>query len=108
MTPARAVLVSILNWNTAGMTVDCVASVLQLQRGATLKLDIVVIDNASRPDDWQRLQAGIDPAQVTLLRQERNLGFEGGHNVAVRMRSTMARIMSGWSTAMRCSSPIPC
>lgn len=84
MTPARTVLVSILNWNTAGMTIDCVASVLQLQRGATLKLDIVVIDNASRPDDWERLQAGIDPAQVTLLRQERNLGFAGGHNVAIR------------------------
>ena len=84
MIPPRTVLVSILNWNTASMTIDCVESVLKLERDAALKLDIVVIDNASRPDDWERLQAGIDSSQVTLLRQERNLGFAGGHNVAIR------------------------
>lgn len=88
MTPARTVLVSILNWNTAAMTAECVASVLQLERDAgpdlNVKLDVVVIDNGSKAEDWQALQASIDPNQVTLLRQERNLGFAGGHNVAIR------------------------
>lgn len=84
MNQVQTVLVSILNWNTASMTVECVASVLALERAPHLGVEIVVIDNASSPDDWGTLQASLDPAQVTLLRQDRNLGFAGGHNVAIR------------------------
>lgn len=66
------------------MTAECVASVLKLERDPGLRLEVVVIDNASAPDDWETLQASLDPSQVTLLRQARNLGFAGGHNVAIR------------------------
>lgn len=81
----RTVLVSILNWNTAQLTIDCVASVLKLEHDAAVHLQIVVLDNGSRPDDWDCLRAGLDPKRVTVLRQERNLGFAGGHNVAMRL-----------------------
>ena len=84
MNHVRTVLVSILNWNTATMTSDCVSSVLQLERDPGLNLEIVVIDNASAPEDWGTLQASLDPTKVTLLRQASNLGFAGGHNVAIR------------------------
>lgn len=66
------------------MTIDCIASVLQLQRASNIKLEIIVIDNASASADWEHLKAHIDPQQVLVLRQERNLGFAGGHNVAIR------------------------
>lgn len=84
MTQVRTVLVSVLNWNTAAMTADCVASVLALERDPGLHVEIVVIDNASAANDWETLQSSLDPARVTLLRQERNRGFAGGHNVAIR------------------------
>ena len=84
MSQERTVLVSILNWNTAGMTAECVASVLRLDRAPGLRLDVVVIDNASAPADRAELDAALAAAPVTLLPQGRNLGFAGGHNVAIR------------------------
>lgn len=84
MSQDRTVLVSILNWNTAGMTAECVESVLQLERAPGLRLEVVVIDNASRPADRAELEAALASRPVTLLNQERNLGFAGGHNVAIR------------------------
>lgn len=85
MTTPRSVIVSILNWNTARLTADCVDSVLKLAHEATLRVQVVVIDNGSRRDDVEALQARLDPERVTLLRQERNLGFAGGHNLAMQM-----------------------
>lgn len=85
MTPPRSVIVSILNWNTAHLTADCVDSVLKLEHDDTLRMQVLVIDNGSSREDVEALQARLDPDRVTLLRQERNLGFAGGHNVAIRM-----------------------
>jgi GT2 family glycosyltransferase len=85
MKTSRTVVVSILNWNTAQLTANCVASVLRLEHDATLRVRIVVLDNGSHADDWQHLQSSLDAPRVTLVRQERNLGFAGGHNVVLRM-----------------------
>lgn len=49
-----------------------------------LALSVVVIDNGSGEADYRALQQGMD-RQTTLLRQESNLGFAGGHNIAMRM-----------------------
>jgi GT2 family glycosyltransferase len=84
MSNPRTVVVSVLNWNTAQLTADCVASILKLEHDDALRLEVVVLDNGSRADDWQQLQASLD-GRVTLVRQERNLGFAGGHNVTMRM-----------------------
>lgn len=45
-------------------------------------MEVVVVDNASTDDScgWLR----VDWPQVTLLRQERNLGYAGGNNVGIR------------------------
>jgi GT2 family glycosyltransferase len=85
MSNPRTVIVSVLNWNTAQLTADCVASILKLEHGDALRVQVVVLDNGSRADDWQQLQASLDASRVTLVRQERNLGFAGGHNVTMRM-----------------------
>jgi GT2 family glycosyltransferase len=80
-----AVMISILNWNTAPVTLQCVNSLLSMTVAAGMSISIVVIDNGSNDKDWRLLHDAIDPAQVTLLRQESNLGFAGGHNIAMRM-----------------------
>ncbi len=84
-TPAsRRILISVLNWNCTDETMACVRSLAEFDNPAGHALDIVVIDNGSRADEWQALQDGLRGAAVTLLRNEANLGFAGGHNIALR------------------------
>ena len=85
MSTSRSVIVSILNWNTAAMTAQCVESVLQLERDEGVQLTVVVIDNGSADADWALLQASIHSPEVELIREPRNLGFAGGHNVAIAL-----------------------
>jgi GT2 family glycosyltransferase len=81
----QTILISILNWNSAAVTLECVESLLALRPSAAYAASIVVIDNGSAEQDYQLLRQGIDASRVTLLRQDTNLGFAGGHNVAMRM-----------------------
>ena len=81
----QTILISILNWNSAAVTLECVQSLLALRPSGAYQASIVVIDNGSAEQDYQLLRQGIDPNRVTLLRQDANLGFAGGHNVAMRM-----------------------
>jgi GT2 family glycosyltransferase len=78
------VLVSILNWNGAHKTLHCLTSIKDEQATTSMVADVtvLVIDNGSRPDDLAQLQAGI-PAFVTLKTVPGNLGFTGGHNIAI-------------------------
>ncbi|MDB5963418.1 MAG: hypothetical protein JWP59_4712 [Massilia sp.] len=78
------VLISILNWNKAQVTLDCLASLRAMKRDA-VEVEVLVIDNGSNEADFLRLQAGVDTGWVKLLRLEKNLGFTGGHNIAFKM-----------------------
>lgn len=78
------VLISILNWNKAAVTLECLAS-LQGMDTTGFKADILVIDNGSAPADLAALVAGADPQYARVLHLEKNLGFTGGHNVAMKM-----------------------
>lgn len=80
----RTVLASILNWNTAAQTLACVEALLAQQMPPGVMLEVLVIDNCSADADHAALAAGLQawPA-VRLLRMPRNLGFAGGHNVAI-------------------------
>lgn len=80
---SRAILISILNWNGAADTAHCVASLLALRNTAGHRVHIVVIDNGSAMEDWTLLQSRLQGLDVELVRQEVNLGFAGGHNLAL-------------------------
>ncbi|WBS03234.1 glycosyltransferase family 2 protein [Pseudoduganella sp. SL102] len=77
------VLVSILNWNGAAQTLDCVSDLLRQQLPASVTADILVIDNGSAPADAQALAHGLAGLPVALRREAVNHGFAGGHNLAV-------------------------
>lgn len=81
----RSILVSILNWNGADDTTGCVKSLLAMNNAGGHRVAILIIDNGSRPDDWQQLRDNLQGLDVQLVRQEQNLGFAGGHNVALEM-----------------------
>ena len=67
--------VVILNWNSAAQTAACAASLHTWQR---LRPRLVVVDNASRPEERWR-----DPA-AHLLHNAENRGYAGGNNTALR------------------------
>lgn len=77
------VLVSILNWNGAAQTLDCVHDLLRQQLPAAVNADIFVIDNGSAPADAEALAQGLAGLPVALRREAVNHGFAGGHNLAV-------------------------
>lgn len=84
LTSERVVVVSILNWNTAEMTLGCVRQLKLLALPRDVRLEIVIIDNASKGSDAALLSEHSRDLGYTLLVQPRNLGFAGGTNVAVR------------------------
>jgi GT2 family glycosyltransferase len=81
----QTVVISILNWNSADITLSCIKSVLATTGMADRNIDIVVIDNGSMQHDWDRLQEGIDSDEISVIRQSKNLGFAGGHNIAIKL-----------------------
>ena len=87
---ARAcdLLVSIINYKTADLTIDCVASVLAdfaLDPAQPVDGRIVVVDNASGDGSADKIAAwiGETDAPVTLIRSATNAGFSGGHNQGI-------------------------
>ncbi|WP_261302622.1 glycosyltransferase family 2 protein [Paenibacillus andongensis] len=79
----RTVSVHIVTYNSAEHIEDCLEAV----RRQTHSIDhIIVIDNASKDDTLQTLAKW--QVLCTIVRNERNNGFAGGHNQAIRMTET--------------------
>jgi len=79
----RTVLISILNWNAGSATLDCIDSI-RSQNTDGLAIELAVIDNDSRPEEWHVLAEGAKARAVSVTRQEKNLGFAGGHNLSMQ------------------------
>lgn len=81
---APFVVVLILTWNRRDDVLRCVASLPRLRYPNYLP---VVIDNASADDTVEELR--VRHPELTILQNERNLGYAGGNNVGIRF--AMAR-----------------
>lgn len=78
------IVVSIINYRTGELTLDCLQSVLDDL--ADIDGHVVITDNASGDGSAERIAAWIDAhpdAPVTLVRSATNTGFSGGHNQGV-------------------------
>ena len=78
------VLISILNWNGAIKTLNCVRSILGKSFDVSADVTILVIDNGSRPEDFEKLDLCMRGQSVQLMGLPKNIGFTGGHNVAIQ------------------------
>src|SRR5437868_7333621 len=75
--PMRAAAV-ILNWNGGVLTEKAVLSVIdQVER-------VIVVDNASAPDERDRLSEFSARQGVVLIQNEENVGYAAGNNVGLR------------------------
>ena len=81
------VLVVIVNYKSAGLTVDCLRSLLP-ERAAVPGMRVVVTDNASPDDSVTALTAAVAAGGwadwVTVQPLEKNGGFAYGNNAAIR------------------------
>ena len=78
------VAVSILNYNSAHSTVDCVQSLLDADQegGRPYSLEIYVVDNASGEHDRHHLRQSLaELPNVNVHMNSENLGFAAGHNL---------------------------
>ncbi|MBK7953058.1 MAG: glycosyltransferase family 2 protein [Candidatus Accumulibacter sp.] len=74
------VLISVLNWNAVDLTIKCLSSLSEL---AYKNTEIVVVDNASKEGEANKIQ--LHYPDITVIRNQRNSGFAGGHNQAIQM-----------------------
>jgi hypothetical protein len=81
------ILIVIVNYRTADLTIDALAS-LEPEMAAIAPSRVIVVDNASGDGSDQRLAAAIAgrgwDSWVSLISAERNGGFAYGNNVAIR------------------------
>lgn len=86
MTTTPTITVSIINYRTGQMTIDCVQSVLDDLAGPSqgVPARVVVVDNLSGDGSAEMIAewiAGLpEGARVELVRSASNSGFSGGHN----------------------------
>ena len=100
------IAVSIINYRTGAMTLDCVRSVLAAAAEETgLRIDTVVIDNDSGDGsaemiaDWIEEQGVQD--RVRLLRSATNSGFSGGHNQGIAATDSAFVLILNSDAALR-------
>ncbi len=86
----KHVVISLLNFNGTTNTLDCLKSLKNIKKD-NLRLTIVVVDNASTDGSSPAIsefKSHLSPAgkisNLKFIQNEKNLGFSGGHNVAIR------------------------
>lgn len=82
-----AVSIVIINYRTAGLTIDCLRS-LEAERSGGVDCFVVVVDNASGDGSDEAIERAIDDAGwgewARLERAGDNLGFSGGNNFGLK------------------------
>ena len=73
------ITIVILNWNGYEDTSECIIS---LQKITYDNYQIVVIDNGSDEEDFNKLKNNLP--NVKVLRSDVNLGFTGGNNLGIK------------------------
>lgn len=82
-TPECSVAIILVNWNGFTYTKACLES---LEKVTTSAFQVVLVDNASKEPEGERLKA-LFP-QIHLITNSENLGFTGGNNVGLRYALT--------------------
>jgi len=78
----KHVFVSIINFNGADNTLECLSS-LDKMNSRNFKISVVVVDNASR-EKFKVQSSKFKVLELKTIRSEKNLGFSGGQNVGIR------------------------
>lgn len=72
------VAVILINYNSSEHTLNCIESILQ-QTAIQINYKIIVVDNASELDDYNKIKNISELDRVELYRSKLNLGFAAGN-----------------------------
>ena len=75
------VSIIIVNYNSIDLTIDCVNSIFQ--QTADVKFEIIIVDNASKNKEAERLQAEFENS-VKMIEAKINLGFGKANNLGTK------------------------
>lgn len=78
----------IVNWNVRELLRACLTSVYADLGASGLEAEVWVVDNASQDGSLEMLQTHFP--QVRLVASQKNLGFAGGNNLALRLMGEAA------------------
>ena len=84
------VAIVILNWNQPQLTIDCLRSINCSKTDGKIKVEIVLVDNASQKKNREMLNSWLEASKnklkvvIKLIENKANLGFTGGNNVGIR------------------------
>lgn len=78
----KHIFVSLINFNGKKNTLACLDSLRDIKKD-NFKLTILVIDNASE-EKFDLRSGSIGDIPLVIIRNEKNLGFSGGHNVGIK------------------------
>jgi GT2 family glycosyltransferase len=73
------VCIIVLTWKNYDLTRDCLCSLRKIDYA---NIEIVLVDNGSADGSAERLESEFP--EVRLIKNEKNLGFPGGNNVAIQ------------------------
>lgn len=80
----NSIAVIVINFNDIKETTQCLAS-LSRQKG--VKLDLILVENGSvepQTEDQLKILANTYKSQLTIIKNQTNLGFTGGANTGIR------------------------
>ena len=75
------VSIIIVNYNSIDLTIDCVNSIFQ--QTEDVKFEIIIVDNASKDKEAERLQAELKNS-VKMIEAKTNLGFGKANNLGTK------------------------
>ncbi|VAW53841.1 hypothetical protein MNBD_GAMMA06-1429 [hydrothermal vent metagenome] len=81
------IAVIMINYNSSDYTLSCVKSIIK-ETSENIKYQIIIIDNASKYDDYEHLSSEIKGISkkhgIYLFRNKMNLGFSAGNMLGVQ------------------------
>lgn len=77
------IAVILVNYNSSQYTLDCVQSIEE-KTSSSLRYQVIVVDNCSRPEEYTKLDSLNTNSRVTLLRSRINTGFSGANMMGMQ------------------------
>jgi GT2 family glycosyltransferase len=79
------VSIIVLNWNTAKLLRDCLASLEATVNSKQLTVEVIVVDNGSTDDSVQEVKSlNIKNLRLKIIENGENLGFSKGNNIGIK------------------------
>lgn len=78
MTSKPRVIVTVLNYNRADDTIECVNSLFKTNYPS---MEILLVDNCSTDGSYEKIREAFP--EIKVIRNEKNLGYTGGVNVSI-------------------------